>query len=324
MDNSHNEKDIKFIEIFLDGVHSNFEAERKYGEFIRKFEGQLGGLGRNIFTYLKDSIEKAWRAKITLNSDLFSVDMIDFFKHYIDDYGEYSLRDVFNVSSSREKLMNIELNDVTTLHSSVLNEISISLLKNLPKLVELKSVVEGARDDINKAEGRIDSTEKIISNKLENAGTSIFVSHYIAIKNEEEQAKDGWLLLVICIGMVFMVVIGESFYDLINSADFNLNKTIFKSIYIFGFLIIFLWLSRQYSLSKKQYLIYRHLSSAINSYSLINESLSDYTDLKKALLCEVSKTIFPIPDGKILDSQQIPLLQILDLAKNVASKDGNK
>ena len=171
----------------------------------------------------------------------------------------------------------------------------------------------------------ITNNKRAISEYLESASLKGFSYHYSEIQSEENTTKNLWLFFVIILGLFLLLVIGESLHNFFYDEMFDFKKSILKSIYLGALAIIFIWLCKQYALSKRQFLVYRHLASSMTAYKLIDTGLSTESDekLKSTLLCEIAKTIFPIPDGKATDSQQLPLMQILDLVKNVTNQEKN-
>lgn len=317
MENGQNTENIDFINELLNKIHAEFSNEENYAEFQKEFTRELDSTTIRSFEFLMDSIEKARQFKIKLPINLINNSIKSFLNTLLNDYTTFLHNKTINTALIHRKIKEINPNDIIIIHDYIIKYINDDLLSKLPELSKVNQEIQTAKQEI-------ESTKNVISKKLEDTGTSIFISHYKAIQDEEIIAKCGWLLLTAIFGSILLYFVCGSLYDILTIETLDLHKTIFKTVYIFAVLIIFLWISRQYSLSKRQFLIYRHLASAINSYSLINESISNYTDLKKALLCEVAKTIFPIPDGKVADSQQVPLLQLLDLAKSATNKDQDK
>lgn len=308
MENGQDTENIDFINEFFANVHDSINEENLFYGFTDAIRKLMAAKDLNNFTYFIDAVDKAFVFKLPLPPGLITEKMKIFLQQFFADYKESG--DLPHMSACYNNLKEIDSIDVVKLYSWVTNQINDTIRAKLSEFSDLENRIETAGQEISK--------------KIKYVGLSGFAQHYGDIMKKEKIAKNLWLLLVIALGLVLLTCIGFSLYSFLTS-DFDLSKTIFKTIYTVLLILIFLWTCRQYAFSKRQFLIYRHLASAISSYSLIDKSLSpNDADLKKALLCEVAKTIFPIPDGKVADSQQIPLMQILDLAKSATNKGQDK
>lgn len=197
-----------------------------------------------------------------------------------------------------------------------INEINCSQVITIKYTIPLyiseryKSIKTTSDTSIQKMENILSSAQEL----SRGMGISGFSKHYHEISKNEATTKKRWLSATIAVFIILASFLTYSVYDSIYSATFD-YKQLFLRVFVSSTLLAALvWTGKWYSFSRRQEIVYRHLSSSITTYQLINASIPNkFPEMNVALLLELSRNVLPIPDLKDGADIQVPYVQLIEL-----------
>lgn len=276
--------------------------------------------------------------KLNSNNETFNSMFFESLDKKLDNLGDIKksciiqnfIYDIYYIISASSRYAFDNIDDKTVLllgsifNEKFLNENELPHINEINNLQLVKIKYHMALytcDNYNKikttSESSIEEMQKIfksVQDLAKDMGVSGFSKHYHEISENEKNAKTKWFYSTIAVFIILALFLTYSVYDSIYSATFD-YKQLFLRVFISSTLLAALiWTGKWYSFSRRQEIIYRHLSSSITTYQLINASIPNkFPEMSVALLLELSRNVLPIPDLKDGADIQVPYIQLIEL-----------